>query len=85
MNQTTSIIAVTASPTLRGSKDMLDNAGVSGLLVKPITRRHMFGIVSRCVGEGEVAWMSDAWARRSWRGSEMDAAAADTSTDEAPF
>lgn len=46
-NQTTPINAFTASATMQGSNDVLDDAGISGLLVKPITRRGLFGMAAR--------------------------------------
>lgn len=59
-NQTTPIIAITANPRLQDGSAPAeggDGSAISDILVKPITRKTLFGMIGKWANDGDVTWM----------------------------
>lgn len=56
------IIAVTASPTLEGSNKK-DKAGVTDVLMKPVSRKVLYAALAKWSSERHTAWMCAAWSK----------------------
>lgn len=63
-NGTTPIIAVTGGVTLQ-EKHEGDEAGITDVLAKPITRMSLFAKIAEWATEDNNAWMEDAWLRHT--------------------
>ena len=63
LNQTTPIIAITASPTLGRTKG--NDANISDLLIKPITKDSLFGVILKWATEDDILRLEIAWRRRA--------------------
>lgn len=63
-NRTTPIIAATASATVQGSKEG-DEAGITDVSLKPITRKALFGKIAGWGSDDDLAWMGDVWMRHT--------------------
>ena len=63
VNRTTPIIAISASPTL-GEGSERDTAGISDLLVKPITKKSLLSVIGKWANDRDLSRLGAAWGRR---------------------